>query len=152
MPLHEWIADKILANVSEKNHADFLEALKDKREALIDFYCPHMEAQMCAYTFEEEEMVTVNADPGDPNCFYTLAKKAVDHLRDLLLEKSEAKLLEISDFETMSDEDVEEHILSLCLNGQNIAAIQQYRRYKHARGEEDFTLAQSKAIVDALTA
>jgi len=90
MPLHEWIADKILANVSEENHADFLDALQNHRDKLIAFYYPHMEGQMMQYKMEIGDVVTVNADPGDPNCFYTLAKKAVDHLRVSLLEDTEA--------------------------------------------------------------
>lgn len=30
MQIHEWIADQILANVSEENHADFLDALQNQ--------------------------------------------------------------------------------------------------------------------------
>lgn len=94
MQIHEWIADRILENVSEENHADFLEALQNKREKLIAFYYPHMEQQMMSFMMsgeESSEAVVVNADSGDVDCWYTLSKKAVDHLRGSLLEDVEVK-------------------------------------------------------------
>jgi len=89
----EWVADKILEGVSEANHSDFLAALKDRREDLILFYHPKMFGMHEKYVFDaalegHTEILTFNADPEDPDLFYTVAKKAVDHLRGSLLDET----------------------------------------------------------------
>lgn len=72
----------------QEKHDKFLEALANQRDELIAFYHPQMAGMPERYVFTADcpsGVFALNADYGDPDCYYTLAKNAVDHLRRSLL-------------------------------------------------------------------
>lgn len=88
--LVEWIADKILAGVADKDQKEFLDALKHRKEELTRFYHPSMWGMPEQYAFAKGETVVLNADEGDADIFYTLAKQTVNHLATSLVGNQNA--------------------------------------------------------------
>jgi hypothetical protein len=83
--LVEWIADQILTGVKQQDMSAFTKALEERRDELTKFYHDKMWGMPERYAFTTGEMVILNADPDDPDVFYTLAKQAVNHLATSLI-------------------------------------------------------------------